>query len=75
MKVYIVTKNRDFAEGRGPMLFHKAFITESKMIEYINSTTGIYGAKPREGFTVYEEIKSGVSGGWMGYDFIEVEAE
>lgn len=76
MKVYVVLKNGDFTEGRGPMLFHKAFVTKTKMIEYINSIKcGIYGAEPNKGETFYEFCTNGKDGGWSGYEIHKVEAE
>lgn len=76
MKVYIILKNADFTEGRGPMLFYKAFVNKSAMVEYVNSITGgIFGAKPEEGQSFYEYATSGKDGGWAGYEIKEVEAE
>lgn len=46
--VAIVTKNADFTEGRGPMVFHKVFETEEKAVEYIMRQNGIYGSKQFE---------------------------
>jgi hypothetical protein len=75
MKIFLVLRNADFTEGRGPMLFHKAFVTESKMIEFLNSIkSGIFGAKPPYGMSYYEYVKND-NGGWSGYEIRETEAE
>ena len=47
MKIYIVTKNADFTEGRGPMLFHAAFITGEAAVEYVLQQQGIFGSAQR----------------------------
>lgn len=41
----IVTKNADFTEGRGPMLFHRLFKSVKKAEEYVSRQNGIYGSK------------------------------
>jgi hypothetical protein len=78
MKIYIVNKNVDFTEGRGPMVFHKAFSTRKQMIEYLNSLPyGIYGWKPPTGKTFAEMVlgPSNLHGGWAGYEVKEVDAD
>lgn len=35
--IYIVTKNADFTEGRGPMLYHAAFRYHKDAVAYIMS--------------------------------------
>lgn len=76
MKIYIVLKNADWIEGRGPMLFHKAFITEKAACDYIDSyKVGIYGANPPHDQTMSKWIKSGKTGGWGGFEIKEVEAD
>lgn len=42
--VFIVLKNTDFTEGRGTMIFHKAFSTLEKAQEYVENQFGIYGS-------------------------------
>jgi hypothetical protein len=61
MNVFIVTKNADFTEGRGPMMFHKAFATFGAAEAYVMSQDGIYGSK--QGKSSY--------GGYNGYDIKE----
>ena len=41
--IYIVTKNADFTEGRGPMLYHAAFRHHKDAVAYIMSKEGIFG--------------------------------
>jgi len=48
--VWIVEKNADFTEGRGPMLFHKAFANEADAVAYIMDQAGIFGSKQNENF-------------------------
>lgn len=74
--VYVVQKNADWAEGRGPMVMKGIFRTEAEADEYINShSSGIFGAKPPEGMSLAEWCKSGRDGGWGGFDVIPVDLE
>lgn len=43
--VYVVLKNSDFSEGRGPMVFHKIFKTSQLAHDYIMQQEGIHGSK------------------------------
>jgi len=45
MEVYIVAKNADFTEGRGPMRFHKVFSAFKKADDYIMSCKGLFGSE------------------------------
>jgi len=45
MKVYVVLKNADFTEGRGPMLLDKVFVTMELARKYVMSKDGICGSK------------------------------
>lgn len=68
--VFVVTKNVDFIEGRGPMVFHKVFTYSKDAIEYVMSQSGIYGSK--QGISNYPGIS--IHGtpycisGFNGYD-------
>lgn len=44
-RIYIVLKNADFTEGRGPMVFHNAFTTPALACDYVRVQEGIYGSK------------------------------
>lgn len=44
MKVYVVRKNADFTEGRGPMLLHKIFSDAPLARAYVERQKGIYGS-------------------------------
>ena len=45
-KVFVVMKNRDFTEGRGPMVpTDLCFDNEESAWEYCNTQTGIYGSE------------------------------
>lgn len=43
--VWVVKKNADFTEGRGPMRLHKIFAHESDARHWIMDQQGIYGSK------------------------------
>lgn len=43
--IYIVMKNADFTEGRGPMYIHKVFRDIENAREYIKKQDGIFGSK------------------------------
>ena len=62
MQVFVVLKNADFTEGRGPMLFHKVFATKKAAHDYIMDQEGIYGSK--QGVSSY---------GYNGYNIREVD--
>lgn len=58
--VWVVMKNSDWTEGRGPMVLKGVFPTEAAADEYVNTSTngqGIYGFKPRDGKTLAETCK------------------
>lgn len=42
---YVVTKNADFTEGRGPMLLDCVFLTIEAAEQYVEKQKGIYGSK------------------------------
>ena len=44
-KIAIVTKNADFTEGRGPMIFHRAYDSYDASVAYIQTQRGIYGSE------------------------------
>lgn len=44
-EVFIVNKNSDFTEGRGPMIFHSVYDTFEAADKYIMGNGGIYGSK------------------------------
>jgi len=71
-KIAIVTKNVDFTEGRGPMIFYKAFSDEQKAVHHIMEQHGIYGSKQCETKHGYE--REGERS-FNGYDLIMVELE
>lgn len=45
--VWVVEKNSDFTEGRGPMYVDRIFAEIEDAIEYILAQDGIYGSKQR----------------------------
>lgn len=47
MEIYVVFKNADFTEGRGPMQFHLAFTDGEEAIRYVEKQQGIYGSPQR----------------------------
>lgn len=46
-KVWVVEKNSDFTEGRGPMYVDRIFSEIEDAIEYVLAQQGIYGSKQR----------------------------
>lgn len=44
-RVFIILKNADFTEGRGPMLFDRVFDTFDNADAYIMTQSGIFGSK------------------------------
>jgi hypothetical protein len=42
--VYVVKKNADFTEGRGPMLFDSVWEDGPEAVEYVRGKSGIYGS-------------------------------
>jgi hypothetical protein len=72
MKVYVVKKNCDFTEGRGPMMFDGIFSSLKKAKEYLNMKgSGIMGAKAPEGISFADWCMSKNDGGWAGYTIEE----
>lgn len=45
MKVYVVFRNFDMTEGRGPMVLDKIFLDESKARKYMENQSGVMGVK------------------------------
>lgn len=45
--VYIVMRNADQQEGRGPMLVHSVYGKLKKAQEFVEAQPGIYGSKQR----------------------------
>lgn len=68
--MYIVRKNADFTEGRGPMNIHAAFKTYDEAVSYIMEQKGIYGSaqysKTNIGINFHNEIYASVY--FNGYD-------
>ena len=59
--VFVVLKNADFNEGRGPMLLHKMFASYKDALEYIAKQQGVYGSKQ------YKNIMYGIDIYGKGY--------
>ncbi len=90
-KMYLVTKNADFTEGRGPMLAHKLFSNLEGARKYIAGQKGVYGSpqydKPYFGY-IGERFKGfserradgseypiNTDESWNGYGIKEMEVE
>lgn len=65
--IYIVSKNADFTEGRGPMLFDCAFTDGEVAISYVEDQDGIYGSPQK-----VERDKYGAFAYGNGYDIKKV---
>jgi hypothetical protein len=50
--VFVVLKNADFTEGRGPMFIHRIYETFKLAEEYVMLQSGIYGTK--QGLSSYQ---------------------
>jgi hypothetical protein len=64
--IFLVLKNADFTEGRGPMLPHKAYATAEGARAYIKSQDGIYGTGQ------YEEPFNMFGGRYLGEKMTEL---
>ncbi|QIG67944.1 hypothetical protein EVB55_009 [Rhizobium phage RHph_Y68] len=73
--VFVVLKNADFTEGRGPMLFDKVFRNYIDAAEYVMGQIGISGSKQRKntyaGINIHGEAYAGVH--QNGYEIIFAE--
>jgi hypothetical protein len=69
MKIYLVFRNSDFTEGRGPMVFSCAFKDATDAVEYVARQEGIFGSPQKveigKHFGTYASAN--------GYDIREVE--
>ena len=65
--VWVVRKNADFTEGRGPMLIHAIFENDTLAVEYIMTKPGIYGRRQEEG----RSFASTKTRNFNGYDLTE----
>ena len=75
-KVYVITKNGDFTEGRGPMRFQTVKSTLEKAKAYANNEPhGVAGATPPPGMTLADRCMSGKGGGWGGFEILEIEMD
>lgn len=72
-KVYVVNKNADFTEGRGPMLLHRVFSTFSKAEDYIMAQEGIFGSAQRKGGQ--SRLFGSTFTHYNGYQIVEIEVE
>lgn len=72
MKVYVILKNSDFTEGRGPMVLHKIKKTEKSAVDYVMSREGIFGSTQKESH--YSQLNSNVRY-FNGYDILTMEVE
>ncbi len=44
-KIYLVFKNSDLTEGRGPMVFHSAWKDKSEAIKFMDRQPGVMGRR------------------------------
>lgn len=65
-KVYVVLRNADSTEGRGPMLLHAAFSDGEEAIKYVEKQGGIFGSKQEVVRGKYGHYASG-----NGYQIVE----
>lgn len=69
-QVFIVTKNTDFIEGRGPMIFNRVFDTFEAAEFYVLNQYGISGSKQGPSGYGTETIIT-----YNGYDILIAELE
>lgn len=70
-KVFVIMKNSDFTEGRGPMDIHKIKKKEQDAVDYVMSQEGIYGSEQREySRSSYSEVRH-----FNGYDIAPMDVE
>lgn len=73
-QVWIILRNADFNEGRGPMVFDAACLSEADARSYLNKKDrGVFGAKPDGGKTFYDWVVDN-GWGWTGYEVRVVRA-
>jgi len=70
MKIYIVKKNADFIEGRGPMIIDKIFLKKEDAVAYIKNNKGIMGGNQYDKPTIYQNGKVEC---WNGFDINEYD--
>lgn len=66
--VFVVKRNADFTEGRGPMVLHAIFASGPEAVEYVKTRKGIYGSA--------QKIEMGRDGKYAsanGYDIVEIK--
>ncbi len=67
-KIYVVLKNCDFTEGRGPMILHRCYHTLKAAQNYVKSQEGICGSSQYEsGYDILGKEQ------WNGYDIQEMK--
>lgn len=74
---YVVTKNSDFTEGRGPMLLDCVFSTIEAAERYVEKQKGIYGSKQYCNITFGINIRKELYGSvfFNGYKIEKVKME
>lgn len=72
MTFYIVNKNADFQEGRGPMYFLAAYRSKAKALSFILGKEGIFGSRQ---ITTPHTTKDGnvLIESYNGYDLLTVQ--
>lgn len=75
--VFIVQKNADFTEGRGPMCLHLVFETYKDAYDYIQDQDGIYGsAQYKEPYSYYtKQVEPVTHWSFNGYDITQVKVK
>lgn len=72
--MFLVTRNADFTEGRGPMIPHKLFANPSDAYNYIMRQTGIYGSPQycqlSLGINIYNDLFGYFN--YNGYKIVEM---
>lgn len=66
--VFIVLKNSDFTEGRGPMYFHSVWDTLEAATKYVMGQPGIFGSQQEKTYLGNKRERTWV---YNGYDIIQ----
>lgn len=69
--VYVVLKNSDFNEGRGPMRFYKVFEKFEDAEKHVMKQSGIFGSEQYK----YEDLSKNDRSVYNGYEILATELE
>lgn len=68
--IFVVLRNADFTEGRGPMLIDTIFSTGPEAIKYVEAQQGIFGSKQKVDYQ-NSRLSRGLYATASGYEIVE----